>query len=63
MAKKIILSDGEYEILCKVLKETYTAQCPALETGADMFYFRELKTHILKENFRFSDTDEQPEEK
>ena len=59
MAKKIILSDGEYEVLCKLLKSTFAAQCPAFETGVDFYYFGELKTHILKENFRFPDTDDE----
>ena len=53
MDKTIIFSYGEYEVLCKVLKHTYTAESSAFEDGADMFYFRELKTHILNEYYRF----------
>ena len=60
MAKKIILSDGEYSVVCKILR-TPTNNVSALEDGVDMYYYRELKTHILGKNYRFPDTDDTTE--
>lgn len=56
-SKKIILSDGEYEVLCKLLKSPFTEKCPALEDDTDVYYFKELRTRVLKEN----DTDDKGE--
>ena len=61
MAKKIILSDGEYAVLCKVLRANPPAQVPDLD-GGELYYYRELLTHVLKEDYRFPDTDEKERE-
>lgn len=57
MAKKIILSDGEYAVLCKVLRMNPPAQVPGLD-GGELYYYRELLTKVLKEDRRFPDTDD-----
>lgn len=57
MAKKIILSDGEYAVLCKVLRANPPAQVPDFD-GAELYYYRELLTKVLKEDRRFPDTDD-----
>jgi hypothetical protein len=62
MAKKIILSDGEYAVLCKVLRANPPAKLPTTFDGADLYYYRELLTHVLKEDYRFPDTDEKERE-
>lgn len=60
MSKKIILSDGEYEVLCKLLRQNPPAKVPNLD-GAELYYYRELLTNLLKDNYRFPDTDAQLE--
>ena len=57
MAKKIILSDGEYAVLCKVLRANPPAQVPDLD-GGELRAYRDVLTKILKEDRRFPDTDE-----
>ena len=56
--KKIILSNFEYETLCKVLRTAPPAQVPGLD-GAELRAYREILTKILKEDHRFPDTDEE----
>lgn len=61
MVKKLILSDGEYKVLCKILLLIPPSQLPFPDfDGADFFYYRELCTHVLKKNYRFPDTDDDP---
>lgn len=62
MAKKIILSDGEYAVLCKVLRMNPPAQVPDLD-GGELFYYRELLTKVLKEDRRYPDTDDHAEDR
>lgn len=57
MSKQIILSDGEYAVLCKVLRANPPAQVPNLD-GGELYYYRRLLTHILRENYEFPDTDD-----
>ena len=57
MAKKIILTDFEYETLCKVLRANPPAQVPDLN-GAELRAYRDVLTKILKEDHRFPDTDD-----
>lgn len=57
MSKQIILSDGEYAVLCKVLRQNPPAQVPNLD-GGELYYYRRLLTYILRENYEFPDTDE-----
>lgn len=57
MAKKLILSDGEYAVLQKLLQQNPPAQVPNLD-GGELYYYRELLTHVLKEDYRFPDTDD-----
>lgn len=59
--KKIILTDEEYELLQKILREIPPAKLPRFLSGydgADMFYYRNLLTKVLRENRRFPDTDD-----
>lgn len=59
--KKIILSDEEHELLQNILRKIPPAHLPKFlpgYDGADMFYYRNLLTKVLRKNYRFPDTDD-----
>lgn len=63
--KKIILTDEEYELLQKLLREIPPAKLPRFlpgYDGADMFHYRNLLTKVQRKNYRFPDTDDGMEE-
>ena len=63
--KKLILSDDEYELLQRILREIPPAKLPRFlpgYDGADMFHYRNLLTKVLHKNFHFPKTDDGMEE-
>lgn len=54
--KKIILTDVEYEVLQKVLRDNPPAKVNL--DGAELYFYRQVLTKILHTDYRFPDTDD-----
>ena len=58
MPKVLHLSDGEFDALCKVLRQNPPGRLPEDWDGGEIYYYQRLLTHVLRENFMFPDTDD-----
>lgn len=60
MAKKIILGDEEYKVLCKALEAVPPAKAISIADidGCEKYFYERVLTQILKKDYRFPKTDD-----